>query len=265
MPDKAAPVSPLYRFWLTLRGSLFWLVFLPSVLIFATLLSLIFFLPINLRVAIIKHWIRLNLGWIRLTCGLDYQVEGLENIPDTGFIVMSKHSSTWETIALQLFFPPMVWVAKRELTWIPFFGWGLKAMNVIAINRGTGRKAIRQLVEQGRKRMDEGRIVMLFPEGTRVMPGQYKPFKIGGAILSQKTGYAIVPIAHNAGEFWPRHSWIKWPGTIKVIIGPPIEPAGRKADQIIRQVEDWVLSTCAEISDHQQLARLGIENPSDKA
>ena len=256
-----SPVSPLYKLWLVIRSSLFWIVFLPSVLLFSILLTLLSPLPISVRVRTIKLWIRLNLAWINLTCGLSYEVEGLENIPPhTGFIVMSKHSSTWETIALQLFFPPMVWIVKRELTWIPFFGWGLKAMNAIAINRGTGRKAIKQLVSEGRQRMDEGRIVMLFPEGTRVMPGQYKPYKIGGAILAQKTGYAILPVAHNAGEFWPRHSWIKWPGKIKIVIGPPIEPDDRKPDVIITQVEEWITNTCNDISDKQQLKNLGIEN-----
>ena len=234
MKSNSSAPSGFYRFWLILRGSLFWIVFLPSVLVCALLLTLSAFFPIALRVGIIKVWIVLNLGWIKLTCGLGYQVEGLENIPQEGFIIMSKHSSTWETIALQLFFRPLVWVVKRELTFIPFFGWGLKAMNAIAINRGTGRKAIRQLIEEGRQRMDEGRIVMLFPEGTRVLPGQHKPFKLGGAILAQKTGYSILPIAHNAGEFWPRHSWIKWPGTIRVVIGSPISPEGKKPDQIIQ-------------------------------
>ena len=261
--SKHTGVSALTIFWLTLRGSLFWLMFLPTVLICAVLLSLFYFMPAGFRVGIIKVWINLNLWWIKLTCGLGYQVEGLENIPEEGFIVMSKHSSTWETIALQKFFRPMVWVVKKELTYIPFFGWGLKAMNAIAINRGTGRKAIKQLVEEGRKRMDEGRIVMLFPEGTRVMPGQYKPFKLGGAILAQKTGYKILPVAHNAGEFWPRHSWIKWPGTIKVVIGKPIDPAGKKPDQIIKEVEQWVLQAGEKISDHAQLRRLGIE-PAEK-
>lgn len=258
---EANAVSPGQKLWLILRGSLFWLVFLPSVLIYAALITLSWWLPISFRTVLIKQWIRLNLAWIRLTCGLDYEIEGLQNIPPhTGFIVMSKHSSTWETIALQLFFPPMVWVVKRELMWLPFFGWGLKAMNAIGINRGTGRKAIRQLVDEGRQRMDEGRIVMLFPEGTRVMPGQYKPFKIGGAILAHKTGYPILPVAHNAGEFWPRHSWIKWPGRIKVVIGPPIEPGERKPDQIIAEVEQWILATCDSISDRQQLKKLDIES-----
>ena len=195
-------------------------------------------------------------------CGLDYQIEGLEHIPRQGFIVMSKHSSTWETIALQKFFAPMVWVVKHELIHIPFFGWGLWAMDAIAINRGTGRQAINQLVDEGSERMQQGRIIMLFPEGTRVLPGQYKPFKLGGAILAHKSGYSILPIAHNAGEFWPRHSLIKWPGTIRVVIGKPIDPADLKPEQIIQQVESWVLDTCRQISDPQQLQRIGVQ-PQD--
>ena len=250
----------MYKIWLFLRGTLFWLVFMPSVVVFSILLTLSILLPIHLRIGMIKLWIKINLAWLKLSCGLDYEVDGLENIPQDGFIIMSKHSSTWETIAIQQWFSPLVWVVKRELIWIPFFGWGLKALDAIAINRGTGRQAIKQLVEEGRQRMDQGRIVMLFPEGTRVMPGQYKPFKLGGAILAQKTGYAILPIAHNAGEYWPRHSWIKWPGRVKVVIGKPIDPADKKPDQIISEVEQWITTTCEQISDKQQLRRLGIDS-----
>ena len=105
--------------------------------------------------------------------------------------------------------------------------------------------------------MDQGRILMLFPEGTRVLPMEQKPFKLGGAIVSEKTGYAVLPIAHNAGEFWPRHSWIKWPGTIHLVIGKPIEPEGKKSDEIIEEVKQWITSTCDEISDQQQLRKLG--------
>ncbi len=253
-------ISSSYKLWLTFRGSLFWVIFLPSILVCATLLTLTFIFPVSIRVWIIKGWIKLNLGWIKLTCGLGYEVQGLENIPPDGFVVMSKHSSTWETIALQLFFRPMVWVVKRELTWIPFFGWGLTAMNAIAINRGTGRAAIKQLVAEGKQRMDEGRIVMLFPEGTRVPPGQYKPFKLGGAILAEKTGYSILPIAHNAGEYWPRHSWMKWPGTIKLVIGKPIHPADKTPNEIIQEVEHWITETGKKISNKEQLKKLGIEN-----
>ena len=250
--------SPLYRFWLGLRSTFFWLFFLPVTLLTAILLVFIFYAPLKIRIGLIKIWINYSLGLLRYFCGLKYRIEGLENIPNHGFILMSKHSSTWETIALQKFFGPMVWVVKRELTRIPIFGWGLMAMNAIAINRGTGRKAINQLIQESKKHMDQGRILMLFPEGTRVPPMERKPFKLGGAIVSEKTGYVVLPIAHNAGEFWPRHSWIKWPGTIRLVIGEPIEPEGRKSDQIIEEVKQWITSTCDEISDQQQLKKLGL-------
>ena len=251
-------VNPFYKFWLAIRATLFWIFFLPMLLLLATLLSLLFFAPLAVRVGVVHLWIAYSLFCLRLFCGLTHEVEGLENIPDEGFIVMSRHSSTWETISIQRYFRPMIWVVKRELTWIPFFGWALKAMNAIALNRGTGRKAINQLVNESRPFMDRGRILMLFPEGTRVPPGGYRPFKLGGAIVSQQTGYAILPIAHNAGEFWPRHSWIKWPGKIRMVIGKPIDPAGKTPEQIVREVEGWVLAECERISDKQQLRRLGV-------
>jgi 1-acyl-sn-glycerol-3-phosphate acyltransferase len=217
-----------------------------------------FFLPLKIRILVIRVWMSYALLILRIFCGLKYTVEGLENIPENGFIVMSKHSSTWETIVIQRFFRPLVWVVKRELTWIPFFGWGLKAMDAIALNRGTGRKAINQLIRESQLHMDQGRILMLFPEGTRVLPLQQKPFKLGGAIVSQRTGYAVLPIAHNAGEFWPRHSWIKWPGTIRVVIGKPIDPAGKKPEEIIDEVATWITSECERISDKSQLQRIGV-------
>ncbi len=251
-------VSPLYRFWLGVRATLFWIAFLPAGLLCATLLSLMFFLPLEARILVIRAWMSCALIILRVLCGIKYTVEGLENIPENGFIVMSKHSSTWETVVIQRFFRPLVWVVKRELTWIPFFGWGLKAMDAIALNRGTGRRAINQLVQESRFHMDQGRILMLFPEGTRVLPLQRKPFKIGGAIVSQRTGYAVLPIAHNAGEFWPRHSWIKWPGTIRVVIGKPIDPAGKKPEEIIDEVATWITNECERISDKSQLQRIGI-------
>ena len=230
---------------------------MPVTLVLAAFLSMMFFMPLGFRIAIVRIWIGYSMFCLRLFCGLSYEISGMENIPEKGFIVMSKHSSTWETIAIQRFFRPMVWVVKRELTWIPFFGWALWAMDAISLNRGTGRKAINQLVAESRVHMDRGRILMLFPEGTRVPPGQRKPFKIGGAIVSEQTGYAVLPIAHNAGEFWPRHSWIKWPGRIRVVIGEPIEPQGKSAERIIEEVAEWITSECEKISDESQLRRLG--------
>jgi 1-acyl-sn-glycerol-3-phosphate acyltransferase len=250
--------SPMYKLWLVIRSTLFWPPFLLVTVMTALILCLLMIFPFSIRIAVVRLWINISLGLLQVICGLKYVVEGTENIPKNGFIVMSKHSSTWETIALQKFFDPMIWVVKRELTWIPIFGWGLIAVDAIALNRGTGRKAINQLIEQSKKRMDEGRILMLFPEGTRVMPKQEKPFKAGGAIVSHRTGYAVLPIAHNAGEYWPRHSWIKWPGTIRVVIGKPIDPEGKEPAEIIGLVKDWIISTGEEISDPKQLEKIGI-------
>ena len=162
-------VSPFYKLWLGIRAAVFWVFFIPGVLFFAVLLVLAFFLPIGVRIGVVKMWIAYTLFFLRVICGLGHRVEGTENIPDHGFIVMSKHSSTWETIALQRLFRPMVWVVKRELTWIPFFGWALKAMNAIALNRGTGRKAINQLVRESKISMDEGRILQIGSPSERRM------------------------------------------------------------------------------------------------
>ncbi len=248
----------LYKFWLGIRSAFFWVLFAPLTILAACALLVSFFMPLWFRIGIVKVWIWFSLTFLRFICGLSYSVEGVENIPKDGFIVMSKHSSTWEAVAMQHFFRPMVWVVKRELTWIPFFGWALWVVDAIALNRGTGRRAIQQLVEESKKSMDRGRILMLFPEGTRVLPLQRKPFKIGGAIVSQRTGYSVLPVAHNAGEFWPRHSWIKWPGKIRVVIGEPIHPAGKKPEQIIKEVGDWITSECERVSDQAQLRRLGL-------
>ncbi len=252
-------VSPWYKLWLGIRSTFFWAALLPGILVAATLVSLSFWTPLRFRMLLLHGWVGFTLWTLEFFCGLGYEVEGRENIPaDEGFIVMSKHSSTWETAALQRFFGPLVWVVKRELTWIPFFGWALWAIDAIALNRGTGRKAINQLVVESRQRMDEGRTLVLFPEGTRVLPGQRKPFKLGGAIVAHQTGYSILPIAHNAGEFWPRHSWIKWPGTVRVVIGKPISPAGKSPEQIIAEVGDWITRECERISDREQLRRIGV-------
>ncbi len=251
-------MASLYRFWLGLRAAVFWLLFLPVTIVLAMVMLLTFFMPLGWRIGIVHLWLSYTDLVLRVVCGLRYQVEGLENVPDQGFIVMSKHSSSWETIMLQRFFPPLVWVVKRELTWIPIFGWGLRVMDSIALNRGTGRKAINQLIVESKALMDRGRTLILFPEGTRVYPGQHKPFKLGGAIVSQRTGYAILPIAHNAGEFWPRHSWIKWPGCIRVVIGQPIEPGERQPEEIIAEVGGWITDECKRISDPEQLRRIGV-------
>lgn len=247
------------------RAFLFWLGFGPSVPVWAIPLVFLFPLPHSWRYRWVQSWCRFNLWWLKVSCGLDRHIDGLDNIPDDRpVIVMSKHQSTWETIALQTFLPPVVFVLKRELLRIPFFGWGLAAMRSIAIDRGSGRRAVQELVEQGRERLDDGIGVVVFPEGTRTAPGQHRRYRLGGAVLASETGYPILPVAHNSGEFWPRHSWFKWPGTIQLVVGPVIESAGRSPEEILQQAETWIEAEVLRISDPVQRERIGKVRESDK-
>jgi 1-acyl-sn-glycerol-3-phosphate acyltransferase len=238
------PVSLL----LWVRSLLFWLLLAPLTLVFAILVLVAFFLPLGVRWSIISVWVRIVLWWLAASCGLRHEVRGTENIPDTAGIVFSKHQSMWETIALQSIFPHQVWVAKQELKWLPFFGWGLWLMKTIFIKRGTGRAAVQQLVIQGKQRLDEGIWVVIFPEGTRVPPGTRGRYRIGGAVLAEKTGYSIVPVAHNSGEYWPRRSFIKHPGTIQVRVGPPISTRGKTAQQLLDEASGWIEARMDEIT-----------------
>ncbi|MFA6903385.1 MAG: lysophospholipid acyltransferase family protein [Gallionellaceae bacterium] len=197
------------------------------------------FHPIT-RYRIISGW-ALSVMWLlRVLCGIRMEVRGAENIPATPAILLCKHQSAWETIALQKVFPPQVWVLKRELLWLPFFGWGLAMTSPIAIKRSDGKGAVRQLLKQGKERLDMGFFVVIFPEGTRIPYGQRGKYKIGGALLSASTGVPVVPIAHNAGKLWGRNSFLKRPGVITMSIGAPINPEGLKAEEINRRAEEWI-------------------------
>ncbi|MBT4330692.1 MAG: 1-acyl-sn-glycerol-3-phosphate acyltransferase, partial [Gammaproteobacteria bacterium] len=155
-------------------------------------------------------------------------------------IIFSKHQSAWETMAFQSIFPPQVWVLKQSLLWIPIFGWGLALLKPIAIDRGAGRKALQQVVKQGTDRLQSGIWVVIFPEGTRLPPGEKKKFAGGGAVLANKSGYPIIPVAHNAGSFWARRGLLKRPGTIEVRIGAPIDSKNRSSSEINQQAEQWI-------------------------
>ncbi|MBI1196169.1 MAG: 1-acyl-sn-glycerol-3-phosphate acyltransferase [Gammaproteobacteria bacterium] len=204
--------------------------------------------PFSVRYACISQWARFNLWWMGVTCGLTFEVEGREHIPHEAAIIMCKHQSAWETLALQRVFPPQIWVLKRELLRVPFFGWGLAMLEPIAIDRAAGKVAIKQLVDQGRERLAKGRWVVIFPEGTRVAPGHKGRYGIGGAMLAAKSGYPVVPVAHNAGEFWPRRGFLKHPGVVRMVIGPVIRTEGRSAGDINEEVERWIETTVARIS-----------------
>jgi len=178
---------------------------------------------------------------LKLICRLDYSVVGLEKLQSNNCIVMCKHQSAWETISLRGLLPPaQAWVLKRELLSVPLFGWALKRCQPIAIDRSAGRKAVNQVLELGMDALTKGRWVVIFPEGTRVAPGKRKKYGIGGALLAERSEYPVVPIAHNAGDFWRRRELKKYPGTIEVVVGEPISSIGKSASQINREVESWI-------------------------
>ncbi len=231
-----------------LRSLLFYCGLSLSTLIYVPLGILIYPLPLSLRFRVISKWAVFNLFWLRICCGLDHKIEGLENIPDDGAaIIMCKHQSAWETLALQQFFPPQVWVLKRELLWIPIYGWGLAAMEPIAIDRGSASKALRQIVDQGCKRLAQGLWVVVFPEGPRTPAGSRQKYQPGGGMLASKSEFPVIPVAHNSGYFWPRNSIRKWPGTINMVIGPAIETLGKSAKEITRETEEWIESTVEKL------------------
>jgi len=224
-----------------LRSLLFNAILFGSVLVYAPLSLFTFPLPPLTRYRFISRWAHFHIWLLGKLCRLRHHVEGLEHLPsDTTAVILAKHQSTWETLALQQIFPPQVWVLKRELLWIPLFGWALALLEPIAINRGAGRRAVEQIVDQGRQRLESGRWVVVFPEGTRVAPGQQKRFGIGGAALAAATGHPVIPVAHDAGHYWPRRGFLKKPGTIRVKVGPPIDSRGKSAEEINRLAEAWI-------------------------
>jgi len=240
---------------LYVRSLLFWLGFIVNTAVFGTLVVILFFTPSSFRLKIARLWSHVNNFLLKVFCGIDFTIQGKENLDVETAIILSKHQSTWETLALHSFTPYVHWVFKRELMYIPVFGWALALTDPIAINRGTGRVAIKQLITEGTKKLNDGKWMVLFPEGTRTSPGKSHKYKIGGALLAEKSGYPVIPIAHNAGEFWPRHSFIKWPGTISVVIGPAIETKGRMAEDINTEVYNWIETTMKGISDESRWNR----------
>lgn len=236
------------RLGLFLRSTMFSAGMIAATVVFASLGPLTVVFPWRLRYRFMTQWSRFLLWWLKRTCGITYHVRGKEHIPGAAGLVFCKHQSTWETMVLAHIFPPQVWVVKKELLWVPFFGWGLALLRPIAIDRGAGRKAVRQIIEQGSKRLAEGLWVVFFPEGTRVPPGHHRRFRIGGAVLAESTGAPVVPVAHNAGEFWPRRGFLKKPGCVQVVIGAPITVDGLSVNEINQRAEVWMERAMAEIS-----------------
>jgi 1-acyl-sn-glycerol-3-phosphate acyltransferase len=217
----------------------FFLLFTFLYAIFFVVASLV--LPWRGRFALARFWARTILGASKVICGLDYRVEGAHNIPQgEACVALVKHSSSWETVAQTVLLPPQVWVLKRELTWIPFVGWGIRQLQSIAINRSAGGSAVRQLIDQGRRRLAAGQWIVVFPEGTRMPPGQTRRYGVGGAAVAAETGARVVPVAHDAGYFWPRRGLLKKRGTIRVVIGPPIQTRGRDPREINEEAQRFI-------------------------
>lgn len=240
-PEPAA--APKVTFGVFIGSTLFALGLVCSTLVFAPIALASTLLPYRLRWRVVTRWSRFNLFWLSVTCGVKSEVAGLEHIPAEPTVILSRHESAWETLALQRWFAPQVWVLKRELLRIPFFGWGLATLRPIAIDRSAGRDAFAQMLQQGEERLAHGCWVVVFPEGTRVPPGVRARFKQGGARLAVHTGRPVVPVAHNAGDCWPRNSFYKYPGTIRTVIGAPIETAGRSVAEVNRTAEQWIHDT----------------------
>ena len=216
-----------------LRSSLFALALLLITPPYAVIALATFPLPRMMRYRIISGWSRLVVLLAKVVLGIDWKVEGWGNLPSRPAVILSKHQSAWETLAFQAIFPPQVLVLKRELLWIPFFGWGLALMSPIAIDRSRGFTALRSMARRGRERLEQGFWIVVFPEGTRVAPGERRDYQLGGAWLAAASGAPIVPVAHNAGLVWPRNAFLKRPGTVTVRIGPPIDTVNRDPKAII--------------------------------
>jgi 1-acyl-sn-glycerol-3-phosphate acyltransferase len=208
-------------------------------------------LPMRWRFRIIAAWRVLFMALCARVLRLDYRVVGRENIPATPSVILSKHQSAWETISLQEIFPPLVFVLKRSLLLIPFLGWAFAAVKMISIDRGGGKNALKQVEKQGCERLRAGYWVVIFPEGTRIAPGERCRFKIGGARLAVSAGVPAVPVAHDAGEFWGKNAFVKKPGRITVSIGPAIDPEGKSAEEVNALAEQWIEAEMRKISPHR--------------
>lgn len=241
------------RLLMPLRITLFYLLLASSACLWSILMLVLApLLPFRWRFGlVVECWTRFAIWLCKVMVGIRYEVSGLENIPDQAGVILANHQSTWETFFLQQIFRPQSQLLKKELLYVPFFGWALALMKPIAIDRSKARDSLQQLTRIGGQRLRDGMWILVFPEGTRKAPGTPIKFSRGGAALAVSTQVPVVPVAHNAGEHWPRHGWNKHPGTIKVMIGPAIYPKGSDPRSIIevnREAEAWVNQALSAIN-----------------
>lgn len=240
---------------LRLRAALFYAVYgLLTAWFSLSALLLVSWLPFRYRAGYLVLWNRATLRWLTLCCGVRYEVHGLETLPPGPCVILAKHQSQWETFYLQVALLPAVCVLKRELLNVPFFGWGLRLVDPIAIDRDNPKQALRDIQEQGLQRLQTGRRVIIFPEGTRTAPGESGNYARSGAELACRAEVPIVPVAHNAGYCWPSRSFVKYPGTVRVVFGAPIDPRGRSSRELTQEVKEWIEREVVTLGDGRATA-----------
>ncbi len=226
------------------RSFIFSSIMVTTIFIYSFICLCLWILPLRMRHAFIMSWTYMMVRLLKILCRVDYTIEGLENIPkDRVGIVLSKHQSTWETFFLPTLFHQAAIILKKELLWVPFFGWGLAIIEPIAINRNDPSNAMQQIITKGKKCLNAGRWILVFPEGTRIPPGQVGKYRMGGARLAVATEHPVIPVAHNAGRHWPKRGFYKIPGTIRVVIGPPIETKNRTPEEVLTDAKNWIETT----------------------
>ncbi|WP_417330363.1 lysophospholipid acyltransferase family protein [Halomonas cupida] len=219
------------------------------------------FVPLRSRYLLLNLYNHFIMAWFRIACGVRYEISGRENLSGEPVVMLANHQSEWETVYLQLLKPPVCTVLKKELLSIPIFGWALRLLHPIALDRSKPARAMRQVLSQGTARLQEGLTVLIFPEGTRVEPGKRRRYNKSGTVIACRAGVPVVPVAHNAGECWPGRDWVKRPGRISLVVGEPIPTLGRTPEEVLVEVESWIEARLMEISTVPRPAPTQSEAP----
>lgn len=239
-----------YKIFLAIRSALFYLGYSVLTVWFSvTGVLFCWFLSYRVRYIYLTWWNYMVMAWLRWTCGVRCEVRGRENLPAGPIVLLSKHQSQWETFFLQVLHPPIATVLKKELLRVPFFGWGLALLEPIGIDRDNPKQALKHIMDEGLRLIGSGRSVMIFPEGTRTPVGQTGNYARSGATLACKAGVPIVPVAHNAGYCWPSKKFLKYPGTIRVVIGAPLDTRDRDGRELNEAVKLWIETEVAKLGD----------------
>jgi 1-acyl-sn-glycerol-3-phosphate acyltransferase len=206
------------------------------------------FAPYPIRSCYILYWNHFTIFWAKAVCGLNFEIIGAENLPkDRAYVALSKHQSQWETFFLLYFLAPVSIVLKQELLNVPIFGWGLSMVDPIAIDRSNPKQALKKIQTDGINKIAQGRNVLIFPEGTRTVVGQIGNYARGGANIAVKSQAPVIPISHNAGVFWPSDGFLKYPGTIRIVIGEPIETNDKTSREVNELAKNWIEQEAAKL------------------